>query len=162
MANELHDLHDLEFHGDWGNWVKSGLSELPGELDDKSRGVLKAYYARIALEMHKIFTQIFKAMPEKFRHSLPPLLGFGRENILQMIYFHDFPVLENSVIDIHSFEDVKEGLGKTVLHPFSDVSSVEFGIGRWDLHVRVKPMNKFTTTAIKINCSVKVKRPSAF
>lgn len=162
MALELHALHDLEFVGNWDTWIKNHLSELPGELDEKSRAVLKSYYARIAHEMHKIFEQMISQNPEQFKKSLPPLLGFGSQNILQMIYFHDFPSIENSSIDIHSMKDLEEELSAVVLKPFTDVSSVEFEIGHWSLQVRVKPMNKFTTTAIKINCSIKVKRPSAF
>lgn len=160
MANELHTLHDMEYAGNWNAWVKRGLSELPGELDSESRDVLKSYYARIASEMHGIFEKIRLLSLEEFKKSLPPLLGFGSENILQLIYFHDFPDNKAEVIDIHSYDDLKDELSHINIRPFNDVSSVELELGRWDLQVRVKPMNKFTTTAIKINCSVKVKRPS--
>lgn len=161
MAYELHALHDLEFPGHFSLWVKKGFSELPGELNLESRQILKAYYARIAERMHKIFSDAFAENPEAFRASLPSLMGFGRENILQVICFHDFPELLAADINIHSFRDVSDNLKNTVQKPFMNISSVEFEIGNWSLQVRVKPMNKFTTTAIKINCSVKVKQSSA-
>lgn len=161
MAFELHALHDLDFPGHFNIWVKRGLSELPGELDADSRGILKAYYARMAGEMHSILTEAFRDFPEDFKISLPVLMGFGKKEILQVICFHDFPGNETSQIDIHSFSEVVSQLDETKIKPFSTVSSVEFEIGNWALHVRVKPMNKFTTTAVKINCSVKVKRSSA-
>lgn len=160
MANDLHSHHDMIFDGNWSKWVKTGLSELPGELDQESRLILKNYYARIAKEMHKTFETIYKNHPAEFKSSLPALIGFGSHDILQLIYFHDFPEL-NGQIDIHSYDDLRSELDHLVIKPFDDVSSVEFSIGRWDLQVRVKPMNKFTTTAIKINCSVRVKRSSA-
>jgi hypothetical protein len=162
MAYDLHAVHDLEYPGHFNLWVKKGLSELPGELDPESRAVLKAYYARIAEEMHNIFTAALKSHPEAFKASLPPLMGFGKADILQVICFHEYPDSLNPLIEIHSFEDVAKELEQAKLKPFTVISSVEFDIGDWALQVRVKPMNKFTTTAIKINCSVKVKRPSVF
>ncbi len=161
MAFELHALHDMEYPGHFNEWVKRGFSELPGELDSDSRAILKAYYARIAHEMHTIFTEAFKHFPVEFKTALPVLMGFGKKEILQVICFHDFPGPETSIIDIHSFSEVLSQLGETKIKPFTTISSVEFEIGNWALQVRVKPMNKFTTTAVKINCSVKVKRSSA-
>lgn len=160
MAWELHALHDIEYPGHFGAWVARGLSELPGELDSESRNVLKAYYARIAEEMHRIFREALSEHKEAFTVSLPKLMGFSEPGILQVIYFHEFPDNEDPLIDIHSMTDIQHELSKTVLRDFGAISSVEFEIGNWSLQVRVKPMNKFTTTAIKINCSVKVKRPS--
>jgi hypothetical protein len=162
MAYELHALHDLEYPGHFKLWVKKGFSELPGELDSESRAILKAYYARIAEDMYRIFEEAFLANPEAFRASLPALMGFGKESILQVICFHEFPDALDPLIEIHSYPDVQAELHKTKVKPFTSISSVEFDIGNWALQVRVKPMNKFTTTAIKINCSVKVKRSSIF
>lgn len=160
MAYDLHALHDMDYSGSFDLWVRKGFSELPGELSSDERSILKAYYARIANEMHKIFENAFAQDKDLFQKSLLPLMGFGKEEILQVICFHDFPDSNVPQIDIHSFEDVSKGLSDTIMKPFTNISSVEFDIGEWSLQVRVKPMNKFTTTAIKINCSVKVKRPS--
>lgn len=158
MAFELHALHDLEYPGHFNLWVKRGFSELPGELDQESRAILKAYYSRIAEEMHRIFERAKKLNPEAFSSSLPPLMGFGKEEILQLVCFHEFPEIAGTDIQIHSYQDVAKNLSKAELKPFGAISSVEIEVGNWSLQVRVKPMNKFTTTAIKINCSVKVKR----
>jgi hypothetical protein len=155
MSYELHALHDIEYSGNFSLWVKKGMSELPGELDSDSRSILKAYYARIAQKMHSILSDSYKSDSELFRKALPALMGFGRENMLQVICFHEFSAAGNPVIDIHTYDDVLSELDQTLIKPFSQISSVEFNIGRWSLQVRVKPMNKFTTTAIKINCSVK-------
>lgn len=162
MGLELHALHDFEYPGDFSLWVKKGFSELPGELDSDSRLILKSYYARIAEEMHRILNSAFKERPEDFKLSLPPLMGFGKEEILQVICFHEFPSANDPQIEIHQYSEVLNELDQTVVKSFSQISSVELDIGAWSLQVRVKPMNKFTTTAIKINCSVRVKRPSAF
>lgn len=162
MALELHELHDLDFPGDFSSWVKQGFSELPGELDEPSRLVLKRYYARIAQEMFTIFETAMKSHPELMKISIPALLGFGSQSILQVIFFHDFPENADPQIDIHSYSELETELNDLIIKPFGQIASVEFQMGRWDLQVRVKPMNKFTTTAIKINCSVRVRKPSIF
>lgn len=161
MALELHALHDLDYPGNFSNWVKAGFSELPGELDEESRAILKSYYARIAFEMHKILSQCLSEDKSAFQKSLPALMGFGKEEILQVICFHAFPDKVPSDIEIHSYNDLKQYLPDTKILPFHDIASVELEIGPWSLHIRVKPMNKFTTTAIKINCSVRFKAPTS-
>ncbi|HXH30243.1 MAG TPA: hypothetical protein VNJ01_05470 [Bacteriovoracaceae bacterium] len=158
MALELHAQHDLQFPGNFSTWVRKGFSELPGELDPASRSILKAYYARIAAELHRILTLAQGLGPEDFSNSLAPLLGFGSRDILQVICFHDFKAGTDPAVEIHPFEEISQQA--PVISPFHGTASVGIDLGDWSLQIRVKPMNKFTTTAIKINCSVKVKRPS--
>lgn len=161
MALEVHEIHDLEYSGSFSQWIKAGLSELPGELDQNSRKILKGYYARIAQRMHTILSKASEDDRMSFGKCLLPLMGFGSPDILQVIFFHDFPENVNSVIDIHTREEIDSSLADLSIRPFADISSVEIEVGEWSLQIRVKPMNKFTTTAIKINCSIKVKRPSS-
>ncbi|WP_408096239.1 hypothetical protein ACJVC5_14460 [Peredibacter sp. HCB2-198] len=158
MAVELHALHDLDYLGNFGLWVQKGFSELPGELDQDSRNILKAYYARIAQEMHSILSNAQKQNPEGFAASLAPLMGFGKSEILQVICFHEFPSGESPEIDLHTYSDLQKYLSEAKIGEFNSIASVELDIGPWSLHIRVKPMNKFTTTAIKINCSIKVRK----
>lgn len=158
MAFELHALHDLDYSGNFGLWVQKGFSELPGELDPDSRNILKSYYARIAQEMHTILSSAQKQNPEGFAASLAPLMGFGKSEILQVICFHEFPSGESPDIDLHRYSDLQKYLSEAKIGEFNSIASVELDIGPWSLHIRVKPMNKFTTTAIKINCSIKVRK----
>lgn len=160
MAAELHALHDLDYTGNFNQWVKSGLSELPGELESQDRLVLKGYYARIAKEMHKILSEAKKSDPSSFGEALAPLMGFGNKQILQVVCFHHFKSEQRAKIEIHPYEEIENSLKDTRILPFNETSSVEIQVGAWTLQIRVKPMNKFTTTAIKINCSVKITPPS--
>ena len=160
MGYELHEWKGLEFSGDFNQWVKHGFSELPGELEPEGRAILKSYYSRLAFKMHEILTKAFSEDSKGFISSLPRLMGFSSENILQAICFHDFKSGTAAVIDIHRFQDLKKSLKLVKILPFDDISSVEIMLGDWSLQLRIKPMNKFTTTAIKINCSVKLKQPS--
>lgn len=158
MSYELHALNDFEYNGDYVRWVKLGKSELPGELNEAERKILKAFYARIAIEIHHILTQAQKSDSKSFAHSLPALMGFSSPEILQLVYFHDFKSGDGGWAAIHSYADVEKWLSEATLAPFNYTSSVEIQMGEWTLQIRVKPMNKFTTTAIKINCSVKFKQ----
>lgn len=158
MSFELHALNDLEFIGNYSLWVKAGKSELPGELSEEERTILKSFYARIAKEMHRILQQIYATDQKKFISSLPALLGFSSTDILQLICFHDFKSHNDEQVSIHSYSDIEKFLNQTKILPFNQTSSVEIQIGELALQIRVKPMNKFTTTAIKINCSVKFKQ----
>lgn len=157
MSYELHALNDMEFSGDYKEWVASGKSELPGELNEEERKVLKAFYARLAVEMHHILTHAQLLNPESFRQGLEPLMGFSSKEILQLVCFHDFKGKDPAEVQIHPYEQLQAVLAEAKLLAFHDTSSVDVAIGPWALQIRVKPMNKFTTTAIKINCSVKFK-----
>lgn len=160
MGYELHEWKGLEFTGDFSGWVKHGLTELPGELAPEGRSILKAYYARLAGNMHEILSVAYAENPKSFVSSLPRLMGFSSDKILQAICFHDFKAGSAPVIDIHTFGDLKSSLKSVSISAFDNISSVDILLGDWSLQLRIKPMNKFTTTAIKMNCSVKLKRPS--
>jgi hypothetical protein len=155
MSRELHAFHDLPFFGNFSSWVKKGFSELPGELSQGERAILKAYYARIAREMHLIMTALEEKNSVLFRSNLASLMGFGQEEVIQAICFHDMKT--NGAPFLHIHELKFHDLSNAELLPFENVSSVELNVGRDLLQIRVKPMNKFTTTAIKVNCSVKFK-----
>jgi hypothetical protein len=158
MSLELHALNDLEYPGDFSLWVRAQKSELPGELEPQEREILKAFYARVAVEMHRILSLAQEKNPQAFSSSLPSLMGFSSPEIVQLVCFHDFKTKSKPVAQIHAFSDVSKFLSEAQLRPFHQTSSVEIEIGNWTLQIRVKPMNKFTTTAIKINCSVKLKQ----
>lgn len=155
MAVELHQLHDLEYSGNFHNWVSQGLSELPGELEEEDRLVLRQYYSRIAREMHGILEKAATLNPRSFKQCLAPLMGYSSQEIVQLICFHDFKVNSKVSLHIHSYQDLVGSLDAAQMKPFGDISSVEIEVGEWSLQIRVKPMNKFTTTAIKINCSIR-------
>lgn len=153
MARELHAHRDLPYAGDFSLWVKAGHSELPGELAPEERLILKRYYARIARRMHEILASLSAQDPAGFQRSLRPLMGFGHSDVVQVICFHDMKAQAHPEIHIHELRC--HDLSRARVLPFGDVASVEIELGGSSLQVRVKPMNKFTTTAIKINCSMK-------
>lgn len=159
MAREIHAFHGMEFRGNFNEWVKNNHSELPGELSKDERDILKRYYARIANKMHRILKLAQDQHSESFINSLPTLMGFGTSEIVQFICFHDFKGTDRPVVAAHTYQELLRVLSKVQILDFNDTASVELRLGDWSLQIRVKPMNKFTTTAIKVNCSVKIMRP---
>jgi hypothetical protein len=155
MAVELHELHELEYSGSFQPWVGQGLSELPGELDPPGRAVLKRYYSRLAAKLHEILERAQAEWPREFRQSLPTLMGFGTKQMLQVICYHDFKSGGPCEVELHTFQQLSEVLEAVRLKSFEQKASVEVELGNWMLQIRIKPMNKFTTTAIKMNCSIK-------
>jgi proteasome lid subunit RPN8/RPN11 len=108
--------------------------------------------------MHQILVEAKRSHPDELIKSLPALLGFSSEEIVQLVCFHDFKSDGEIKVFIHSFEEFKPLLSLADILPFADTSSVDIRMGELVLQIRVKPMNKFTTTAIKLNCSVKFKQ----
>jgi hypothetical protein len=157
MAIDLHEFRGLEYAHNWNGWCARGFPELPGQLESTERAIVKAYYARIAREMHRIFSELYRNSLHDFKLALPHLMGFGKKDMLQVIFFHDFPLNQSPLIEIYQFTDLEEVIPQLLILPFGETASVDFSFGNWALQVRVKPMNKFTTTALKVNCSVKVK-----
>jgi hypothetical protein len=155
MAHELHNLFDLQYVHDFKNWVEAGHSELPGEIGPEGRKVLKSYYANLAREMHGIFKRFMLEQPEAMKASLHQIMGFGGSDIIQLVCFHDFKGSAAPRSEVHLSQDLERNLQRLRLLPFAETASVDWEVGDWKLQIRIKPMNKFTTTAMKINCSVK-------
>lgn len=156
MALELHHQHDLDFNGNFDGWIAENLSELPGELDQDDRQILKAYYSRISKEMHSIITTAYLESQSDFSQALLPLIGFSSPEIIQLICFHDFKSNGKPEVEIHAANEMYPKLSNLKIREHQNTASVEIFFGESDLQIRVKPMNKFTTTAIKINCSVRL------
>lgn len=158
VSFSLHELNGWEYPGDYSLWVKNLKPELPGELSEEERNVLKVYYAKIASKMHEILKNAQQDFTHQFHQSLPSLMGFSSDKIIQLICMHDFKNDTAPVIQIHEFKDLNEVLDQAKIKDFNQTASVEMQLGNWDLQIRVKPMNKFTTTAMKINCSVRFRQ----
>lgn len=155
MADTLHRMHDLEYQGNFSEWVRRGNSELPGDLTEEERDVLKKYYSRLSHKLHEILSYAQKNYPKEFAKSLYPLMGFGDERIIQVVCYHDFKTGKASEIEIHEAGDIFSN--KIKIKDFKETASVDVDSKLWALQIRIKPMNKFTTTAIKVNCAVKFK-----
>lgn len=157
MRFELHQIAGLTEDADWTSWRRAGLSELPGELASDMRERLHAFYARVSLAVRGTLDTIEKNHQDIFEAGLLRLCGFGTDDLVQVICFHDIHGKNPAEVDvrIHDEQVVREHLAKRMWRTSGAIASCEMNLADWMLQIRVKPMNKFTTTAIKMNCSVR-------
>ncbi len=155
VRRELFALEDLpEEAPDWGPWRERGLTELPGELRPEARELLHAYYARLARALDDSLATLAAEDAGRFTQALALLAGLAPQQV-QLICFHEYPARDDLDVRVTSYRQGLAQLSQWQRLPATDSASVEFAIGAWRLAIRVKPMNTFTTTAIKMNCSVR-------
>jgi hypothetical protein len=157
MRLELHQIAGLAEERDWASWKRAGLSELPGELPVDMRERLHAFYARVSLAVREALESIEQQNRAVFEAGLLRLCGFGMPDLVQVIAFHEIHGKHPAQlqVQIHDAAAVLSRLQQKVWRPNADSASCELDLRDWLLQIRVKPMNKFTTTAIKMNCSVR-------
>ncbi len=125
--------------------------ELPGGLPKEFKEVLYEHYSRIMDNIEENLEKFLKQDNKLFYDSILPLLGFTAKNVVQYQVFHDehfFKSIERLSCPIN-YLDIK------IRKRNSNQHFLEILIESYVLQVRIKPMNKFTTEAYKINCSIK-------
>lgn len=160
MAKTLHDMAELKYENGFGQaWKDAGLPELPGQLDKDMNAVVVESYRPVISMIREFLINLHKQDEKLFIECLKPLLGFGKEGIIQMTCYHQQK--EGRKYQFHSLE-LYQGqslLNESLSCSFDDqnpeISSFQITCGELSLQIRVKPMNKFTSMAHKINCSIK-------
>jgi hypothetical protein len=156
MARELYEASGLDYDADekaFGPLWKGPT--LPGQLEEKSHTHLLAHYYRIIKYMDQCFRELFECDESLFIKSLAPIVGLKDEKIEQIICFHDNNKKAQD-IKFYSAKDHREAVKDIEFLDFKDnVSSFEIRLGKRLLQIRVKPMNIFTVSGLKVNCSMK-------
>jgi hypothetical protein len=157
MGQKLYFLIGETFEGDFKTWVAKGYSELPGELPKNLHGPLETFYFEQIRNLHAYMTQYFEKDRTMFIESIGPLLGFGHKNLKQAYCFYqkkkgEYTFKESKWLD---FKQIKDLDNLKIGELSQGLSSFEIAHPQFTLQIRMKPMNKFTTAAMKINCSVK-------
>ncbi|OUR97784.1 hypothetical protein A9Q84_06170 [Halobacteriovorax marinus] len=160
MALELHEKAGIEFFGRFDHrWTDAGHSELPGQLPrDYNEIVVKTYYECIK-DIYESFLNFKKSNEVEFIKSLLPLIGLSNPEIIQVTCFHSESGGKKYIPKGVHLLDGKSLDGKNtsieILKLKDNISSFEMQLFGLRLQVRVKPMNKFTSAAFKVNCSIK-------
>lgn len=157
MGMNLYKDLEEDFDNNFELWKASGRSELPGELDDCYKSIIHSFYFEQIQQIHDHFKKYFEEDRKKFFSCLFPLLGFSSMEIIQVFSFYEkkklaYNTKEARCIDVNKLKDV-DSLCLGELKPGS--SSFEITHASFNLQIRVKPMNKFTSAALKINCGLK-------
>lgn len=160
MANQMYELVGLRFAGGFdGQWVDSGHPELPGQLEPGMNQVVVKSYRPVIAKVREILLEFFGKNEKLFLHCLKPLCGFGQDNMTQVTCFHSSSKEGRyQTHSIHISDEKSSVLNADDVHfpeENREISSFEISLGKLILQIRIKPMNKFTVPAHKINCSVK-------
>ena len=150
FAYLMHKEAGLLCEGGFQNWLNEGLPSLPGQLTDTFREHLLSFYEIINQNLYKEFLNAYELDSEKFVHSLHTLAGFSKPDIIQIIAFHNKSQKSNIDIKLKDLKSRGELQGTRLGSNY-----FEFIFHDFILQLRLKPMNQFTSSAYKINCSVK-------
>jgi len=160
MAKTLHDMAELKYENGFGpRWKEAGLPELPGQLDKDMNAVVVESYRPVISMIREILVEFHKQDEKLFIECLKPLLGFGKEGMTQVTCYHQQK--EGKKYQFHSLEIyqgsllLNDSLSCRFDEENPEISSFQITCGELSLQIRVKPMNKFTSMAHKINCSIK-------
>lgn len=157
MGHKLYSMIDQDFKGSFDSRWSDHYTELPGELPADMKEVLYANYFRVAQKMREYLGELYRSDPLKFYKSLHALCGFGNPDIIQVHCFHQNDQLKDILIKTHADLFLNDPHEIEVKELSTGASSFDISFKKFVLQIRVKPMNKFTTAAYKINCSIKMK-----
>ncbi|MCP4912954.1 MAG: hypothetical protein GY909_07535 [Oligoflexia bacterium] len=155
MGKELYEQIGENFNGTFDKrWT---YSHLPGQLPENLSKIVLEHNYRVNEKLLEIFQRISQIDKTLFNSVLKNLAGFGRSDLIQVICFHGAHQGEK-----YHLKSVSLNIKKTESNiaydflPSDNVkSSFELSNGEDFLQIRIKPMNVFTSRALKVNCSVK-------
>lgn len=160
MAKQLYDMADLTYSGGFDpSWKEAGLPELPGQLNKEMNMVVVESYRPVIAMIREIMLDFHREDPQLFVACLNPLMGLGKQGMIQLTCNHH--PKEGKRYQLHSIDVVDETqkaaqMTECIFDAANpEISSFQLSFTDLKLQIRVKPMNKFTSMAHKINCSIK-------
>lgn len=157
MGHKLYSMIDQDFNGSFdGRWSEH-YTELPGELAPEMKEVVYLNYNRVAQKLREFLGELYELDSEKFYLSLHALCGFSNQDLLQVHCVHQNALIKAVEIKSHSDLFANDSAEIQLMPLGHAASSFDVVFKKFILQIRVKPMNKFTTAAYKINCSIKMK-----
>jgi hypothetical protein len=156
FAMDMHNEADIHYTTLFENWERSGHEVLPGQLDGKFHEILINYYKKINKALYGEFLKLNQLSSSVFRQSLYKLMGFSGEQIIQLTAFYQQKenVFIKTKIEVCELKDILKSIESKIVFK-CNLTNFEISFAGHILQVRIKPMNKFTSKAFKINCSIK-------
>ena len=154
MSEKLYQKKQLRFNGHWDKqWSQSGLSELPGELPSPLRPIVHDHYRRVMVKLDEILWRLYQQDQETFKLCLSPLLGFSRKLTQIKVYHLKHKLHSIAIINQENILELLNSLKWNREEVTKGFFTIDFAQHQFQL--RLKPMNKFTALALKVNCSLK-------
>lgn len=156
MAFSLHQEKALVYQGGFTQNYTDNYPELPGELKGRDHDILMEHYKRLSSNLLFELNELALLDDRLFINCLFELMGFGSlETRVWTCFHHDHNFYNAHEVDIKKFKDSCYREKQLEFMPLEGAGSVNIKLSNIILQLRIKPMNKFTTKAYKVNCSVK-------
>lgn len=156
MTIQLYERHGLTYQGGFGPEWALNFTELPGLLDPADHQILMDHYKRLSDYLLIELKSLYKMNETLFKEALLELMGFKSASSWQWTCYHQDHQYDHFCF--YDLESWRKKLMTATLH-FSEENSgfgsVNFYFDNFQVQLRIKPMNKFTSKAYKINCSIK-------
>ena len=168
IIKELNDYLDVSFE-EMGRamYEACGLSEfdqfgelweetdLPGQLPSELKSILLDHYYRVNSKLYESLKSFSLENNDSFMECLLPILGLSSQEIIQVTCFHDGDHKVKN-IELFNYNDFLSSKNNCEFLDFKrETSSFELSFGEKIIQIRVKPMNVFTVSGLKVNCSLK-------
>jgi hypothetical protein len=157
FAKKLHALQGLSFAGDFSEWRRHGLTELPGELKGEAHDLFLQFLGQCRDALEQAFKLLQLENPDSFTRCLRPLLGITAEHVTPLyVFYHEEVPLASAINPVLPQYDSSD-----ILKHFEwrknakQLTSFALQFSSFELQIRIKPMNVFSVSAPKVNCSVK-------
>ncbi len=152
FAIELYSARGLIYDGSFKQWENEGFETLPGELIEENRKSLLSFYKVVNKEIFRLLEVLSKKDLQNFLEGVKKISGNSSQELVQLICYS---TVKNDKLEKKSIQ-VIQGLNSLKLMELRENSgSVDIILDKFTLQVRLKPMNKFTSKAYKINCAIK-------
>jgi hypothetical protein len=159
FSRDLHQLYSINYDDSFKNWREANLAELPGDLISEAKILLHQLYSDISNQLYFYLFKYSEHDRELFINALFRLIGNGSQDMQNLICYH----VTNEEGTFHHLDQIKL-YNRSILTTSNhydfinnrEISSFDIQFKQMlTLQVRIKPMNKFTSEAFKVNCSVK-------
>lgn len=158
MSQRVCDILGIDYFGqNNSDWRDELESRLPGQQIPEVREIIHESYQKMAIKLFEIFHQLLNQNREEFLSGLVSLCGISSKNNISAIfqYKEDYVLHDSHFLDFNSVKCFIES--GSLQNDAPKKSSFDYSTDRFDLMIRIKPMNEFTVPSYKINCSLKLK-----
>ena len=152
MAMTMHEEVGLPYTEGFKNWEAQGFEVLPGRLSVNEKKILHTYYGVVNDRISSNLCKLEKLDKVLFTKCLWSLMGYSSPEIVQVMAFYQLKdeVFVKSSVGIHTLEQ-----GVELRRHTKRANNLDLEFDDFSLQIRLKPMNKFTSLAFKVNCAIK-------
>jgi hypothetical protein len=151
LAIKMHQIQEIPYSEGFKSWEAAGEEVLPGQLSVELREPLLEYYHKVNQQISKYLQGFLKKNKKGFLKDLAPLIGFSNKEVIQVTSFYQLKneKFVNTNISILPFiKNLK--FEEFIVRK----NNLDIKLNKLSLQIRIKPMNKFTSKAFKINCAI--------